>query len=124
VEAEAYSSAVVEEILRQLKGLPQKDNPKEVSSRIFYPRISIYDQEMVDWAKSNAVVLSNRSAFPRRDFNFLSKSLSTLPVKNLLPTASANFGKRVFVLAVEYVIAIVITILGLNPLLIEAIFTL
>jgi hypothetical protein len=120
VEAEAYAGAVMGALLEGLQASTCLEPLQYASARLFYPRVSIYDQEMLDWAEGQAALLSDRGGFPRRDFMFLRQSLEALPVKNLLPSATADFGKRLLVLAGQYAIAALSAAAGLDPLLIES----
>jgi len=115
LEAELYAANVLEKFREKILKNEKIEINNEASARLFYPRISFYDLELVKQAEHLAVLPSDQAGFPRRDLAFIQKSLKSLPDKNLLPSATADFRKRMALLGVQYAIAFVISALNLDP---------
>jgi hypothetical protein len=109
IEAEAYAGNVLVAIKDKLNSHKNIEIIEDASARLFYPRISFYDSELLNWAENVAVLPSDQAGFPRKDMTFLRKSLDALPVKNLIPSATANLRNKLMVLGGEYLFATAIT---------------
>ena len=57
---------------------------KQASTRIFYPRISFWDFELVGWAENQASLPSAGGSFSIQDWDSIRKSIDQLPNKKLL----------------------------------------
>lgn len=114
VEAEAYAGAVMDAVLTGVLGNPDLCLVRPTSTRLFYPRVSIFDQALVDPTLKLAVLPSDRGAICKHDITLIQQSLDALPVKNLLPSATANLGKQLVVWIVEVgITALIAALLGL-----------
>ena len=120
VEAEAYARAVMDEMQREAGANQHIILAQNASARLFYPHVSFLDQELTEWADRVAVLPSETGSFPRHDLAFIQKSLAMLPIKNIL-NVTADFKKKIVILAVEYAIAFLIGLFNLNPTLKELI---
>jgi len=114
VEAEAYAGAVMDAILTDVRANPDLYLVRHTSARLFYPRVSIFDQALVDPTLTLAVLPSDSGAISKHDMALIQRSLDALPAKNLLPSATANFSKRLVVWILEVgITALIAALLGL-----------
>lgn len=115
VESEAYAGNVLEMLKHNIKDLNCIDINQVASARLFYPRLSFFDTELINWAETSAVIPSDYAGFTKNNFSTLRRSLDSLPVKNLLPSATASLPKKFLVLCFEYSIAAIISAINLDP---------
>ncbi len=115
VEAEAYAGNVIRTLKEKIGSNGKMSIIQDASARLFYPRISFYDLDLIQWAETLAVLPSDHAGFPRNDLAFLRRSLDALPVKNLVPSATANLRSKAVVLGVQYLIAAAVAALNLDP---------
>lgn len=115
VESEVYAGQVLNSLRRRTQSLPCIQIEQVASARIFYPRTSFFDTELIKWAETSAVLSSEYSGFTRKNFAILMQSLNALPVKNLISSATANLPKKFLVLGIEYAIAAIISVINLDP---------
>lgn len=115
VEAETYAGNVLIALKTRFGRHNTIEIVEDASARLFYPRTSFYDNELLNWAESIAVLPSDQAGFPRKDMTFLRKSLDALPTKNLIPSATANLRNKLIVLAGEYFFATAITTWLVKP---------
>jgi hypothetical protein len=115
VEAEAYAGSILEALKQRAEENENINIVETASARLFYPRNSFFDIELLKWAETSAVLPSDRAGFPRRDLSFLRRSLDAMPMKSLIPSAVANIRKKFMVLVGEYVIATVLSVINLYP---------
>lgn len=114
VEAEAYAGAVMDAILTGILANLDLCLLRHTSTRLFYPRVSIFDQALVDPTRTLAVLPSNSGTVSKRDLSLIQQSLDALPVTNLLPSVTANFGKQLIVWVIEVAITgLIAALLGL-----------
>jgi hypothetical protein len=116
VEAEAYTGAVIDKIRLLMQDNQSIVIQRNATARFFYPRVSFYDQDLITWASGQAVLPTGDSSFPRQDLAFIKKSLESIPVKNLLPSVTANLKSRFAVLIVQNIVALVIGLLNVDPI--------
>ena len=115
VEAETYAGAVMDAILTRIQSNPDLHLVQRFSTRLFYPRVSIYDQDLVDSTRALAVLPSDNSLISSRDFALIRQSLDALPDTNLLPSITANLGKQLVVLTFEFgITALIASLLGIS----------
>ncbi len=115
VESEVYAGNILDTLKRKTQNLGFINIVQVASARLFYPRISFFDTELIKWAETSAVLPSDYAGFTKKNFSILRHSLDALPVKNLLPSATANLPQKFLVLAIEYSIAAIVSVINLDP---------
>ena len=115
LEAEAYAGAVFHEICRLVDEKIGIRVGKQAAARIFYPRTSFWDIDLVEWAESSAGLPSTSGILPHSDLEFIRKSLAKLPDQKLITNATMDFRKKLGVLALQYGVAGFIGFLNLDP---------
>jgi len=121
VEAEAYAAKVVFELQELFKKHRGFKITQQTSARFFYPRLSFYDLDLAEWIQTSAILPSSDSGFPPQELAFIQKSLNKLPTKNLIPNATADFRKKLTILAGQYAIIALIGLIPLDPALLNTI---
>jgi hypothetical protein len=114
-ESESYAGNVLKALKRQVASHKNLELVQDASARLFYPRISFFDIELLKWAEASAVLPSDHAGFPRKDLVFLKRSLNALPVKNLIPSTTANLRSKFMVLGGELLFASVLSALNFDP---------
>lgn len=104
VEAEAYTSSVISEIVRLAEDKAELWITKQAAARLFYPRVSFWDIDMADWAEKMAGLPSIGGSFPSQDLEFIRKSLEQLSGKKMILSATADFRKKLNILATQYAV--------------------
>jgi len=108
VEAEAYSGTVIDEICELSKKNKNIKIAKFASTRLFYPRTSFFDIDMVDWVEKEAVLPTESGGFQRDDLSYIQRTISQLPDKKLVLNATADFRKKLSILGVQYVLTLIV----------------
>jgi hypothetical protein len=119
IEAEVYAGAIIDELkkMSEESGIQLKNC---ALARIIYPRVSIFDQAVVEISKTNAVLTSPDALVSTEKLNVLKETLEKLSSRRTLPYATADFGKRMTVLAFEIGLTTLIAALGFNPSLVQS----
>ena len=106
VEAEAYAIWVLNILKQKIDKHPAFNTVSNFYTRIFYPRISFYDMNLWEKIKANTVLSSDMAGFPITALSNFKQALFLLPDKNYISSVSANIGRKIMVLGIEYVIAV------------------
>lgn len=114
VEAEAYAGAVVNEIKEMSKKNQHLKIAKLASARLFYPRTSFFDLDLIDWVERVAVLPTESGGFQRQDLSYIQQTISQLPDKKIVLSATADFQKKLGILSVQYLITILIGYLNVR----------
>lgn len=108
VEAEAYAGNVVDEICELTKENKDLKISKLASTRLFYPRTSFFDLDMINWVEGTAVLPTESGGFHQKDLSYIQQTISQLPDKKLVVNATADFRKKLVILGIQYIVTILI----------------
>jgi hypothetical protein len=114
VEAEAYAGSVVGQINELSDDNPRLRVAEQATARLFYPRISFFDLDLIDWVERLAVIPTASGGFSRQDLIFIQKSLEQLPDEKLIPNATADLRKKAGVLGIQYAITLLVGYLNIK----------
>lgn len=114
VEAEAYAGAAMDAILKDVNQRPEFTVVRHTSARLIFPRVSIYDQKLVDPTLKSAALPSDSGDFSKKDIAHIHKCLDVVSGKNILISATSNMGKQLAVMVIQVIAtALIATVLSL-----------
>lgn len=122
MEAETYAGWVQQCIAEAVES-NQLGTAHRSSARLVYPRVSSWDQGLNDDFSRNSVPLSQAAdgCLHPEDVHVFQEVLGMMPQKKLIFSASADFSRRILVLALQVAVTILLTLLGMDSTLIDLI---